>query len=380
LGAYEAGLLRRARHLYNVILAASEASLDGQCESNDMDKVHQVFVSSTFADLKEERRQVSNVLAKAGYVVAGMELFPATDEEQLEYIRRVIDRSDYYVVIIGGRYGSSADQATSFTEKEYDYARKRGIPVLAFLHENPRKIAVEKTDEDPAKAELLEQFRKKLSTGRLVKFWNNPNDLCTEVVIAVTNEVNLKPGVGWVRGDQTIDPKVLQESERLRIENEGLRKELAALDAEGLLFDKTILGPDDKLEIGAQIKSSYNDTNPAKVTLQSTFGELFLALYDQLVEEPAEFSVKDALSELLSGSLEPSVVAGKSVSIDPTDFLRIRNQFEALGLIRLFNIRHKRDYHPNMAFSGGEYSALHWQIAEKGRNFAIRNRALRHSS
>jgi hypothetical protein len=346
-----------------------------------MDKVYQVFVSSTFADLKEERREVSNVLAKAGYVVAGMELFPATDEEQLEYIRRVIDRSDYYVVIVGGRYGSSADNTGSFTEKEYDYARARGIPVLAFLHENPRKIAVEKTDEDPAKAALLEQFRKKLSTGRLVKFWNDPKDLCTEVVIAVTNEVNLKPGIGWVRGDQTIDPKVLQESERLRIENEELRKKLAALDAESLLFDETILGPDDKLEIGAQIKSDHNDTKPSTVNLRSTFGELFLALYDQLVEEPAEISVSDALSQLLRGSLEPSVVAKKFVSIVPADLLRIRNQFEALGLIKLVNIRYKRDYNPAMPFSAsGNYSTLHWQVTDKGRNFAIRNRALRRSS
>jgi len=71
-----------------------------------MDKFYQVFVSSTFDDLKDERQQVTNTLAKAGYVAAGMELFPAADQQQLEYIKRVIDRSDYYVVIVGGRYGS----------------------------------------------------------------------------------------------------------------------------------------------------------------------------------------------------------------------------------------------------------------------------------
>ena len=74
-----------------------------------MDKVYQVFVSSTYADLVDERRRVSETLAKAGYVPAGMELFPATDQKQLEFIKRVIDRCDYYVVIIGGRYGSLAD-------------------------------------------------------------------------------------------------------------------------------------------------------------------------------------------------------------------------------------------------------------------------------
>lgn len=31
------------------------------------------------------------------------------------------------------------------------------------------------------------------------------------MIIAVTQAVNLSPGVGWVRGDQAVDPKTLQE-------------------------------------------------------------------------------------------------------------------------------------------------------------------------
>src|SRR5258705_11287944 len=107
-----------------------------------MDKVYQVFVSSTYEDLKGERQDVTNSLAKAGYIAAGMELFPATDQQQLEYIQRVIGRSDYYVVIVGGRYGSLAENGLSYTENEFDYARSRGIPVLAFLHSDPKSIAV----------------------------------------------------------------------------------------------------------------------------------------------------------------------------------------------------------------------------------------------
>ena len=87
-----------------------------------MEKVYQVFVSSTYSDLANERRRISETLAKAGYVPAGMELFPATDQQQLEFIKRIIDRCDYYVVIVGGPYGSLADDNVSFTEKEYEYA------------------------------------------------------------------------------------------------------------------------------------------------------------------------------------------------------------------------------------------------------------------
>jgi Domain of unknown function (DUF4062) len=90
-----------------------------------MDKIYQLFVSSTYADLEEERQQVSNTLAKAGYIASGMEFFPATDEQQLEYIQRVIDRSDYYVVIVAARYGSLADDGKSYTEKEYGSSGNR---------------------------------------------------------------------------------------------------------------------------------------------------------------------------------------------------------------------------------------------------------------
>jgi hypothetical protein len=131
-------------------------------------KVYQVFVSSTYSDLKDERRGVSEILAKADHIPVGMELFPATDQQQLEYIKRIIDRSDYYVVIVGGRYGSLADDSVSFTEKEYEYTLSRKIPVLAFLHRNPEKIEVGKTDKNETQAKRLEAFRDRLSKGRMV--------------------------------------------------------------------------------------------------------------------------------------------------------------------------------------------------------------------
>jgi hypothetical protein len=97
-----------------------------------MDIRYQVFVSSTFADLQEERRGVIQTLMEISCIPAGMELFPAQDEEQLEFIKRVIDDCDYYLLIIGGRYGSTTAEGVSYTEQEYDYAISRGL-ILVFL-------------------------------------------------------------------------------------------------------------------------------------------------------------------------------------------------------------------------------------------------------
>jgi len=62
------------------------------------DKKYQVFVSSTYSDLIEERRKSLDILLMADCIPAGMEAFVATDNEQFEVIKRVIDLCDYYVL------------------------------------------------------------------------------------------------------------------------------------------------------------------------------------------------------------------------------------------------------------------------------------------
>ena len=104
------------------------------------DRKYQVFVSSTYTDLQEERNKLLFSILELNLIPAGMEYFPAIDEEQMEYIRRVIDESDYYVLILGARYGSSDGQGISYTEREYDYAVQKGKKIIALVHRNPDKI------------------------------------------------------------------------------------------------------------------------------------------------------------------------------------------------------------------------------------------------
>ena len=67
---------------------------------------YQVFVSSTYEDLREERQQATQAVLETSCFPSGMELFPASDDTQWELIKRVIEESDYYIVIVAGRYGS----------------------------------------------------------------------------------------------------------------------------------------------------------------------------------------------------------------------------------------------------------------------------------
>ena len=166
---------------------------------------YQIFVSSTFEDLKDERGKVMETILNFDCFPAGMELFPAMDEEQFEYIKRIIDDSDYYLLIIGGRYGSVDDNGVSWTEKEYDYAVSKHIPVIAFVHDGFSKLSVEKTDSEANKRKKLIAFKKKVLKGKLIKKWSNADGLALAVATSLKRVLELQPRIGWVRADSVFN-------------------------------------------------------------------------------------------------------------------------------------------------------------------------------
>src|ERR1051325_9754475 len=96
----------------------------------------QVFVSSTYTDLREERQAAVEAILTAGHIPAGMELFAAGDESQMNVIKRWIDESDGYLLFLGGRYGIlEPNSRKSYIHLEYDYAVERGKPLFAVVIE-----------------------------------------------------------------------------------------------------------------------------------------------------------------------------------------------------------------------------------------------------
>ena len=141
-----------------------------------MEKRYQVFVSSTFTDLKDERSAVMQALLELDCIPAGMELFPASTDDQWTLIQRVIDDCDYYLVIVGGRYGSMDSQGISYTEREYDYAVQKSKVVMGFLHRQPGDIPARNTERDLAIAAKLDVFRSKVQQ-RMCRHWSNADEL-----------------------------------------------------------------------------------------------------------------------------------------------------------------------------------------------------------
>jgi Domain of unknown function (DUF4062) len=188
-------------------------SIDIHKQGDDMvgEAKYQVFVSSTYTDLVTERQAVMFALLQLGALPAGMELFPAADDEAWVLIKRVIDESDYYLLVIGGRYGSLEADGVSYTEKEYNYAVAQRKPVMAFLHQHPEKLPFEVSEGDPAVREKLLAFRKRVEGAKHVKFWTSADDLAGKIALSFPTFTRSYPSAGWIRGDAGDSPETLRK-------------------------------------------------------------------------------------------------------------------------------------------------------------------------
>ncbi len=171
-----------------------------------MEKKYQIFISSTYEDLKEERKKVQDTILSMYQFPIGMEMFSAADEEQWEIIRETIDSSDYYILIIGHRYGSVIEQGEyagiSYTQKEFRYALEQKIPVLAFLMDDSVAITPDKMEQDASRREKLEQFKDEVKNGRMVQWWTSKDDLAIKVMNSLNKQIGRKNRPGWIRADR----------------------------------------------------------------------------------------------------------------------------------------------------------------------------------
>jgi hypothetical protein len=191
-----------------------------------MNVKYQIFVSSTYEDLRDERNEVIKACLNMGHIPVGMEMFNAADEEQWAVITRTIDQCDYYVVIIAHRYGSTTPEGISFPEKEYDYAVAQGVPALGFVIADtgvrwpPQK--------DPKATEALCRFKSKVKK-KMIRPWHNASELRAFFVESLTTTINLKPRPGWLRAPEAGSADIAQTLSNLTEENARLRQMLDEL-------------------------------------------------------------------------------------------------------------------------------------------------------
>lgn len=224
------------------------------------EKKLQVFVSSTFTDLIEERQAAVEAILSSGNIPAGMELFTAADESQMTIIKRWIDESDVYMLIQGGRYGSiEAASGKSYTQLEYEYAVDQNKPLFAVvLSENfiDKKVSeVGKSVLERENNKELGEF-KKLVMSKMIRYCDDSKDIKIAVHETLSEFSYRKELIGWIRGDNAINSSLLaDEIARLAKENNELRK--LAKNEQEALYNGLQYSELKKLLIGESIQGNH---------------------------------------------------------------------------------------------------------------------------
>lgn len=99
-----------------------------------MNKKLQVFVSSTYTDLIEERQIVITSILNANHTPINIDFINVENKSQLEADYKLIDECDIFILILGGQYGSIIENTCkSYIELEYKYALSKNKPIISLV-------------------------------------------------------------------------------------------------------------------------------------------------------------------------------------------------------------------------------------------------------
>ena len=141
-----------------------------------------VFISSTFADLKEHRAAVQVAVRQLGAQDVSMEYFGARDERPLdECLRLIRETSDIFVGIYAHRRGFVPEGSeASITELEYNAASAAGLKCLIYILDKSIAWKPCYIDENEA-GRQQEDFKKRLSQNHICEEFSSPDKLATKV-------------------------------------------------------------------------------------------------------------------------------------------------------------------------------------------------------
>lgn len=355
---------------------------------------YQVFVSSTYLDLREARQAVTMTLLECDAFPTGMEIFPATDDDAWTIIKQVIDESDYYLLVIAGKYGS-VDEASnlSYTEKEYDYAVSVGKPVMAFIHGEPNKLLAEQVESKEDAQAKLAAFRAKVEKAKHVKFWTSSESLAGQVSLTYNKFQKLYPAVGWIRADQATSSESLRELVDAKTRIEELERALATVRTTAPEGTEELAQGEDTVQIPFYAQARYRNPDEdwdtpvvgSWIRHETTWNDLFSSIAPQLLQEAEEnnlhkgiqnFLVSEFLDEVADVALkkakenghdiEREMLYSHKVTVNNDHFGTILVQLMALGLIR------RSDKKRSVNDTG-----TYWALTPYGETKTIQLRALK---
>lgn len=319
-------------------------------------KRYQVFISSTFIDLKEERAEVTQAILELGHMPYGMEAFPAANETQWDYIKRAIEESDYYIVIIGGKYGSvNSKTGMSYTEMEYRYANEKEIPSIAFIIDDCIDLPKSKIETDKEQADKLLAFKKYIDDNKLRKSYISKDDLKAKVYPSILQLIRQCPREGWIKANSLREYTPNSEVLKLVKENQSLKN-----SSDLLVQGEEFLTIEYRITKG---KFWINEEVYKRDSIVITWDTLFFFMAERMYSNGRleESDLRDAIVFGIYVILEETLPSKEDyyISLEDDYIKDYLLQFEALGYITTYN--------------------TYWELTKKGRKHYIAYKAIKKS-
>ena len=297
-------------------------------------------------------------------IPAGMELSPATDEEQRALMKQIIEDCDYFILLIAGRYGSTTAEGISYTEREFDHAVELGIPVLAFLQGDPDSIPAGQLELEPGARQRLAEFRQKVSRDRLIRTWHAAGELPGLVALSLTKLIKAHPRPGWARGPGLDATGLLRQMNELRQENEALKARLQSLSTAAAVQIPDLAAGEAKYELSGTYKLSYNGSRiPWKAAV--SWNDMLYHIGPELLQLQHDSSVNRELARSLLLQQDKSPY---EPDIDHEIFKTVRIQLMALQYVEVQPLNTTR-----------ASTALFWRLTQTGHAQLMRIRTVKKS-
>lgn len=197
---------------------------------NTSDRRYQIFISSTFRDLKPQRKKAIEMVFESGHIPIAMERFSASNDTDLELIAKVIRQCQVYILILGHRYGElipehyslpsdlehliQPGERISYTELEYRIAKDAGLIILAFLmREDERdrrrrelRSSVIRDNAEIANFERMTEFHRSIQQYRCP--WSSREEFKALVLKALVDNLTNCDRPGFVFEHERISSQI----------------------------------------------------------------------------------------------------------------------------------------------------------------------------
>lgn len=307
------------------------------------EKRYQVFISSTFSDLQQERAVLTQALPVFGCLPRGMEINPAGPNAWAA-IRGLIDEADYYILLLGSRYGKLSPSGISYVHMEYVNATTKRKPMLVLMHEAPEKRSLACQEGTPDGRRQFNDFRNTVLKGPgLIAYWRDERDLELVIRQHLPQLIEKYPAAGWVRASASYSSPVQgREVELLKEKLKELEQEREQWLSKRLVNPTQLASGQDLFTLSYRCKV-YAAGNCTDLNIETnlTWNDIFASfapylsqpqhedyIAARIVERLQEQALKDAQLK------QPKAHAVTDIVLAPATFNTIKIQFRTLGLIR----------------------------------------------